>query len=93
MKIQRISNLLNAEVAAKDTVRIVKCSESLIFKLKKLKKDGQSQARSPSSGGHNKKRMAEFLEAVTKEIEENTTLNMKEIIKKLEGSPWTAHCQ
>ncbi|QQP51486.1 Uncharacterized protein FKW44_012865 [Caligus rogercresseyi] len=47
---------------------LVKCSKSLVFKVAKMKKDGEGLKRKAGSGDHNSKRTPEFLQRLEKKI-------------------------
>ncbi len=82
-KRQRISHLLDAEVSVKDIAGIVECSERLVYKVKRLKREGKGLARSPGSGGLNKIRTEDFLTGVACEIEASPTSSMRNMAKTL----------
>ncbi|QQP37926.1 Uncharacterized protein FKW44_018367 [Caligus rogercresseyi] len=56
----RVSALLDAQMDFKKIAELIPCSLGLVSKVKKLKDEGQDLGRKPGSGGHNKKRTAEF---------------------------------
>ncbi|QQP48684.1 Uncharacterized protein FKW44_009066, partial [Caligus rogercresseyi] len=58
---------------------ILKCSWSLVFKVAKMKKDGEGLEREAGSGGHNLKRTPEFLERLEKKIKEDPTKSMNRL--------------
>lgn len=84
-----MSDLLDAQVPVKDIMKIVKCSRSLIFKVKKKKKDGEDLSRKAGSGGHNKIVDDEFLSGVASEIEAVPTRSMRKMAKDLRVSEGT----
>eukprot|EP00095_Tigriopus_kingsejongensis_P010680 maker-scaffold261_size233860-snap-gene-0.14 protein:Tk10680 transcript:maker-scaffold261_size233860-snap-gene-0.14-mRNA-1 annotation:"headcase protein" len=63
-KRRRVLDLLSAGMTVKEVMDIESCSERLVDKVKKLRKDGKSLTRSKGSGGHNKKLNDEFLMGV-----------------------------
>ncbi|QQP49411.1 Uncharacterized protein FKW44_010078, partial [Caligus rogercresseyi] len=65
----RVSALLDAQMDFKKIAELIPCSLGLVSKVKKLKDEGQDLGRKPGSGGHNKKRTAEFLADIADTIE------------------------
>uniref|UniRef100_A0A0K2U1H3 Uncharacterized protein n=1 Tax=Lepeophtheirus salmonis TaxID=72036 RepID=A0A0K2U1H3_LEPSM len=71
MKVQRKrkSDLLDDHVKVAECLKIVGWWERIFFKVKKLKKDSLSLARSPGSGGLNKIWTPAFLDSVKEKID------------------------
>ncbi|QQP36158.1 Uncharacterized protein FKW44_021164 [Caligus rogercresseyi] len=84
-KRKRISDLLDAEIEVVKIMDIVKCSRSLVFKVAKMKKDGQGLERKAGSGGHNLKRTPEFLERLEKKTKEDPTKPMNCLFNDFPG--------
>jgi len=82
-KRQRVSDLLAAHLTPKEIIGIVKCSRSLIDKVKRLKKTGGGLGRKVGSGGKNKKRTEDFLIGVASEIEADGSTSYREMGKAL----------
>ncbi|QQP51070.1 Uncharacterized protein FKW44_012286, partial [Caligus rogercresseyi] len=88
-KKKRISDLLDAEIEVAKIMDIVKCSRSLVFKVAKMKKDGEGLERKAGSGGHNLKRTPEFLERLEKKIKEDPTKSMNRLSNDFSVDPMT----
>ncbi len=86
---QRVADLLDAGISIKDIAKIVECSEDLVFKVKRLRKEGKDLKRSPGSGGQNKKRSAEFMADVKQTIENAPTTSMRKMAKAMNVSEAT----
>ena len=82
-KRQRVSDLLHAHISHEKIKEIVGCSDSLIFKVKRLEKEGKSLKRKEGSGGHNKIRSDEFLVGLASEVEADNTVSMRKLSKEL----------
>uniref|UniRef100_A0A0K2V530 Uncharacterized protein n=1 Tax=Lepeophtheirus salmonis TaxID=72036 RepID=A0A0K2V530_LEPSM len=67
-KRQRISDLLDAGIDVRKITDIVKCSRSLVFKLAKMKKNGEYICRKSGSGMHNLKRDTKFFLSLMKKL-------------------------
>ncbi|QQP31613.1 Uncharacterized protein FKW44_025267 [Caligus rogercresseyi] len=73
----RVSALLDAQMDFRKIAELIPCSLGLVSKVKKLKDEGQDLGRKPGSGGHNKKRTAEFLADLSDTIEASPTTSMR----------------
>ncbi|QQP54836.1 Uncharacterized protein FKW44_007804, partial [Caligus rogercresseyi] len=62
---------------------LIPCSLGLVSNVKKLKDEGQDLGRKPCSGGHNKKRTAEFLADLSDTIAASPTTSMRKQAKNL----------
>eukprot|EP00096_Caligus_rogercresseyi_P013013 TRINITY_DN5681_c0_g1_i11.p3 TRINITY_DN5681_c0_g1~~TRINITY_DN5681_c0_g1_i11.p3 ORF type:complete len:118 (+),score=26.92 TRINITY_DN5681_c0_g1_i11:130-483(+) len=62
---------------------IVKCSRSLVFKVAKIKKDGEGFEKKAESVGHNLKRTPEIREILKKKIKEDPTKSMNRLSNDL----------
>ncbi|QQP48557.1 Uncharacterized protein FKW44_008915 [Caligus rogercresseyi] len=62
---------------------IVKCSRSLVFKVAKIKKDGEGFEKKAGSVGHNLKRTPEIRERLKKKIKEDPTKSMNRLSNDL----------
>ncbi|QQP48901.1 Uncharacterized protein FKW44_009369 [Caligus rogercresseyi] len=88
-KRMRISDLLDAEIEVAKIIDIVKCSRSLIFKVAKMKKNGEGLERKAGSGGYNLKRTPEFLERLEKKVKEDPTKSMNRLSDDFSVDPMT----
>ncbi len=78
-KWQRVVNLLHASTTTKN-MDITWCSESFIFKVEKMVKEGNSFERKPGLGGHNKKDIGASVAAA---IEADPTTSMRMMARDL----------
>ncbi len=88
-KRQRVSDLLHAGISVKEIMSIVQCSERLVYKVKKMDKDGIGLARKSGSGGHNKKRTLDFITGVACEVTADPTSSMRFMGRQLGDDPKT----
>ncbi len=79
---QRVADLLAVEMLVKDIIDIVKCSRSLVDKVKRLQKDGKGFSKKVGSNGHIVL-TEDFLTGVASEIKANREHSMREMAKNL----------
>ena len=88
-KRQRVSDLLDADVAIAKICEIVGVSRATVFNVKARKTNGGEVNRKEGSGGSNKRRSEEFLTGVAAQIETAPTTSMRTMAKELNVSERT----
>ncbi|XP_059096778.1 uncharacterized protein LOC131891263 [Tigriopus californicus] len=88
-KKQRVSDLLNEDVAIQDIIKIVKVSQTMVYNIKHSKAMGEGVQQRPGLGGHNSKPKPEFLESLDKKIREDPMVSMCHLATSFEVNEGT----
>jgi len=86
---ERVADLLRAKVAPREICAVVGVSLKTVYNVRKAVASGKGTIRKSGSGGENKKRTPDFLDALQTKITEDPTKSLRKMANEMNVQPST----